>query len=255
MAQPLMPKATAVWLVDNSSLSFEQIADFCELHVLEVQAIADGEVAPGMHGLDPIANGQLTRDEIERCSGDPDSRLKMAEPTVPKPKARPKGARYTPVSKRQDRPDAIAWLLKTYPELSDAQICRLIGTTKPTIATVRDKTHRNTANIKPQSPVYLGLCSSDELEKLVVIARARAGTSRARTAEPALAETPAESPAPPSMPPPATPPLPSPEAPAGEPEQSESKVPDDPGEADPREIAENVFGPRPAEADSDSSSN
>ena len=201
MAHPLMPKATAVWLVDNTALSFDQIADFCGLHVLEVQAIADGEVAPGMQGLDPIANGQLTKEEIDRCLGDPSARLVMAEPTIPAPKARPKGARYTPVSKRQDRPDAIAWLLKTYPELSDAQISRLIGTTKPTINAVRDKTHRNTPNIKAQSPVYLGLCSADELEKMVAIARARAGTTRAAaptedTAAPPLRSEPAPEPQP-----------------------------------------------------------
>lgn len=256
MAQPLMPKATAVWLVDNTSLSFEQIADFCELHMLEVQAIADGEVAPGMHGLDPIANGQLTKEEIERCNNDPDARLKMAEPTVPKPKARPKGARYTPVSKRQDRPDAIAWLLKTHPELSDAQISRLIGTTKPTIAAVRDKTHRNMANIKPQSPVYLGLCSSDELEKIVAIARARAGTSRAPAAqaEPALADTGATSAAPPSMPPPAAP-LPDASELASESPGSTEENDTESPEPDPREIAESVFGPTTSESEKDTPSN
>jgi len=177
MAQPLMPKATAVWLVDNTALTFDQIADFCGLHNLEVQAIADGEVAPGMQGLDPTANGQLTKEEIIRCEADTASRMEMAKPTVPLPKVRQKGARYTPISKRQDRPDAISWLLRSYPELSDAQISRLIGTTKPTINAIRDKTHRNSATIKPQSPVYLGLCTAPDLEKMIAIARARAGTT------------------------------------------------------------------------------
>ncbi len=181
MAQPLMPKATAVWLVDNTALTFDQIADYCGLHVLEVQAIADGEVAPGMQGLDPVANGQLSKEEIIRCEADTSARLEMAKPSVPLPKVRQKGARYTPISKRQDRPDAIAWLLKTYPELSDAQISRLIGTTKPTIESVRARTHRNIANIKPQSPVYLGLCTAADLEKMVAIARRRAGTEHVPT--------------------------------------------------------------------------
>ena len=177
MAQPLMPKATAVWLVENTSLTFEQIADYCNLHSLEVQAIADGEVAPGMHGLDPTANGQLSKDEIKRCEANTKKRMKMAKPTVPLPKARQKGARYTPISKRQDKPDAVAWLLRSYPELSDSQISRLIGTTKPTINAIRDKTHRNSSIIKPQSPVYLGLCTASDLEKIII--RARKGTNKA----------------------------------------------------------------------------
>ena len=176
MSQLLMPKATAVWLVENTIITFEQIADFCGMHVLEVQAIADGEVAVGMQGLDPLANGQLTQEELDRCAADPDARLVQATPTLPQPQARPKGARYTPVSKRQDRPDAIAWLLKNYPELSDGQISKLIGTTKPTITAIREKTHWNTPNIKPQNPVSMGLCSGQDLEKVVAIARARAGT-------------------------------------------------------------------------------
>lgn len=130
MTMPLMPKATAVWLVENTSLTFEQIADFCGLHALEIQAIADDEVAIGMQGMDPIANGELTQEELERCMANPRTKLKPAKPTNPVPKARTKGARYTPVSKRQDRPDAIAWLLKNYPELSDGQISKLLGTTK-----------------------------------------------------------------------------------------------------------------------------
>jgi len=171
-----MPKAKAVWLVDNTTLTFEQVADFCGLHELEVQAIADGEVAGGMQGLDPVAAGKVTMEEIERCQADPNAKLKMAKVSIPQPRAKPKGARYTPVSKRQDRPNAIAWLVKNYPELSDAQISKLIGTTKPTIGAVRDRSHWNTPNIKPQNPVGLGLCKGDDLEKAVALARARAGT-------------------------------------------------------------------------------
>ena len=177
MSKPLMPKATAVWLVENTALSFDQIAEFVGLHELEVQAIADGEVAVGMQGADPIATGELTQEEIDRCQADPMASLKMAKATLPMPKARGKGARYTPVSKRQDRPDAIAWLLKHHPEMTDAQISRLIGTTKPTIKSVRERSHWNIANIKPQSPVGLGLCNEADLEKFVAVARAKAGTT------------------------------------------------------------------------------
>lgn len=175
MAHPLMPKATAVWLVENSALTFVQIAEYCGLHTLEVQAIADDEVAIGMQGLDPIAGGELTQEELDRCIADADAKLEMAKQNIPLPKARQKGARYTPVSKRQDRPDAIAWLVKNHPELTDAQISRLIGTTKPTINAIRDRTHWNMANIKPQNPVALGLCISADLEKVVALARAKAG--------------------------------------------------------------------------------
>lgn len=176
MALPLMPKATAVWLVENTALSFEQIADFCGLHPLEVQAIADGEVATGIVGLDPIANGQISKGELERCEADADLRLKLNITDYPQPRQKAKGARYTPVSKRQDRPDAIAWLLKHHPELSDAQLSKLIGTTKPTIQSVREKTHWNATNIKPRNPVTLGLCTELDLEKAVALARPRAGT-------------------------------------------------------------------------------
>ncbi|WP_029008950.1 DUF1013 domain-containing protein [Azospirillum halopraeferens] len=165
MALPLMPKATAVWLVENTSLSFEQIAAFCGLHSLEVQAIADGEVAVGMVGLDPIVNGQLTKAEIERCEADANAKLRLLVPDLPQPAARSKGPRYTPITKRGDKPDAIAWLLKHHPELSDAQVSRLIGTTKPTISAVRDRSHWNAANIKPRNPVLLGLCTQRELEE------------------------------------------------------------------------------------------
>ena len=148
-----MPKATAVWLVDNTTLNFEQIGDFCELHKLEVQAIADGEVAGGILGLDPVQTGQLTLEEIKRCESDPRARLKMIKSDLPQPVTRTKGPRYTPVSKRADKPDAIAYLIKTHPELLDAQVARLLGTTKETIAKVRDRTHWNSSNIKPRNPV------------------------------------------------------------------------------------------------------
>src|ERR1700722_10020198 len=142
MTLPLMPKATAVWLVENTSLTFEQIAEFCGLHPLEVQAIADGEVAIQMQGLDPIANGQTTTEEIERCQADPEARLKLSPQAIPQQFIKHKGPRYTPISKRQDKPDAIIYLLRNHPELSDAQISKLIGTTKPTIHAVRDRHHR-----------------------------------------------------------------------------------------------------------------
>jgi hypothetical protein len=173
MTAPLMPKATAVWLVENTSLTFEQIADFCELHPLEIQAIADGEVAIQMQGLDPMANGQTTMAEIERCQADPEARLKLSPRALPPQFIKHKGPRYTPIAKRQDKPDAIAFLLKSNPELSDGQISKLIGTTKPTIAAVRDRTHWNTANIKPRHPVGLGLCTIEELEEAIRHARGR----------------------------------------------------------------------------------
>jgi uncharacterized protein len=173
MPAPLMPKATAVWLVENTSLTFEQIADFCELHPLEVQAIADGEVANQMQGLDPVANGQTTAEEIDRCQADPRARLKLSPKALPPRVVKHKGPRYTPIAKRQDKPDAIAFLLKSHPELSDAQISKLIGTTKPTIAAVRDRTHWNSPNIKPRHPVGLGLCTLEELEQAISHTRAK----------------------------------------------------------------------------------
>lgn len=163
MAQPLMPMATAVWLIENTALTFNQIAEFCGLHKLEVQGIADGEVAMGMVGYDPIVNGQLTQAEIDRCSADPSASLSMAEYNIPRPTPRTKGPRYTPVARRQDKPDAIAWLVRHFPNLSDGQIQRLIGTTKPTITAVRERTHWNISNIKARDPVGLGLCSRIEL--------------------------------------------------------------------------------------------
>ncbi len=173
MPVPLMPKATAVWLVENTALTFEQIADFCGLHALEVQAIADGEVASQMQGLDPVANGQTTAEEIARCQADPNARLTLAANAVPPQMVKHRGPRYTPIAKRQDKPDAIAYLLKTHPELSDAQISKLIGTTKPTINAVRDRTHWNSPNIKPRHPVALGLCTLEELDQAVARTRAR----------------------------------------------------------------------------------
>jgi len=173
MPAPLMPKATAVWLVENTSLTFEQIAEFCGLHPLEIQAIADGEVATQMQGLDPVANGQTTAEEIARCQADPNARLVLSPQAVAPQLFRHKGPRYTPIAKRQDKPDAISYLIKSHPELSDAQISKLIGTTKPTIAAVRDRTHWNSPNIKPRHPVELGLCTLRELEEAVLRARAR----------------------------------------------------------------------------------
>ncbi len=189
MGQPLMPKATAVWLIENTSLGFRQIAEFCGLHELEVQAIADGEVAIGMVGMDPIANGQITQEELERCQGDPAARLQLAKRDIPIPTSRHKGPRYTPVAKRGDKPDAIAWLLKNHPELSDTAICRLIGTTKPTIAAVRDRTHWNAPNIKARHPVELGLCTSIELNDVVSRAAARPSAAKAETDEQTPEET------------------------------------------------------------------
>jgi len=154
-------------------LTFDQIADFCGLHPLEVQAIADGEVAVQMQGLDPVANGQTTAEEIERCQADPEARLKLSPQALPPQLVKHKGPRYTPISKRQDKPDAIAFLLKNHPELSDTNISKLIGTTKPTIAAVRDRTHWNSPNLKPRHPVELGLCTFDEFERALAQARTR----------------------------------------------------------------------------------
>lgn len=183
MTAPLMPRATAVWLVENTSLTFEQIGVFCDLHTLEVQGIADDEVAVGIVGLDPMANGQLTRDEIERCAADSSTRLKLAETGVPRPRARAKGARYTPLSKRQDRPDAISWILRIHPEISDPQIVKLLGTTKATINAVRDRTHWNASNIKPQDPVSLGICTQAELDEAVTKAQAKLRAREEREAK------------------------------------------------------------------------
>ena len=162
---PLMPKATAVWLVENTALSFDQIADFCKLHPLEVKAIADGDAAQGIKGLDPVLTGQLTREEIEKAEADHDIRLHMSDPKVRLPEQKKKkGPRYTPVSRRQDRPNAILWLVRNHPELKDAQIMRLVGTTKSTIAGIRERTHWNAAQLQPLDPVTLGLCTQIDLD-------------------------------------------------------------------------------------------
>ena len=171
---PLMPKATAVWLVDNTSLTFEQIAEFCGLHVLEVKGIADGDVAHGIKGMDPISSGQLSREEIAAAEEDPSHRLKLSEPKVEVPEVKTKrGPRYTPVSRRQDRPNAILWLLRNHPELKDSQIMRLVGTTKPTIVAIRERSHWNSPNLQAQDPVTLGLCSQIDLDAEVKKAAVR----------------------------------------------------------------------------------
>ena len=174
-AAPLMPKATAVWLVDNTALTFRQIADYCQLHELEVKGIADGDVAQGIKGLDPLAAGQLSREELEKAQEDPNYRMKISESTVEIPVTRGrKGPRYTPVSRRQDRPDAIAWLLRYHPELPDSQIMKLVGTTKPTIQAIRDRSHWNSTNIKPVDPVSLSLCTQMDLDQAVTKAARKA---------------------------------------------------------------------------------
>ena len=165
-AAPLMPKATAVWLLDNTALSFDQIAEFCKLHPLEVKAIADDDAAQGIKGLDPILTGQLTREQIAEAEKNPNTRLKLTDPkvAVPSPDRGKKGPRYTPVSRRQDRPNAILWLVRNHPELKDSAIMRLVGTTKSTIASIRDRTHWNSANLAPMDPVTLGLASQIDLD-------------------------------------------------------------------------------------------
>ncbi|MBL8894062.1 MAG: DUF1013 domain-containing protein [Rhizobiales bacterium] len=186
---PLMPKATAVWLVENTALTFKQIADLCKLHELEVKGIADGDVALGIKGLDPVTAGQLTRDEIAKGEADPEYRLKLSVSTVVVPAAPSKGPRYTPVSRRGDRPDAIAWLLRYHPELTDAQLMKLVGTTKSTIQAIRDRTHWNSANIKPVDPVSLGLCAQLDLDLAVQKAARKAG--RPVSSEPPVTLVPA----------------------------------------------------------------
>ena len=181
-AAPLMPKATAVWLLDNTALSFDQIAEFCKLHPLEVKAIADGDAAQGIKGLDPIQTGQLSREHIAEAEAHPDMRLKLTEPKVVMPShdRSKKGPRYTPVSRRQDRPNAILWLVRNHPELKDSAIMRLVGTTKSTISSIRDRTHWNSANLSPMDPVTLGLTSQIELDLEV---------SRANKEKPTPADT------------------------------------------------------------------
>ncbi|HEY1857631.1 DUF1013 domain-containing protein [Acidocella sp.] len=172
MSLPLMPKATAVWLIDKTALTFEQIADFCGMHPLEIQAIADGEVAQGINGYDPVANKQVTAEDITRCEGNPALRLKLLAAAEQHQK-KPKGGRYTPVAKRNDRPDAIAFLLRNFPHLTDAQVIKLLGTTKDTIQKIRDRSHWNSSNIKPRDPVILGLCKQSDLNDAVAAANDR----------------------------------------------------------------------------------
>ncbi|MGV6812989.1 MAG: DUF1013 domain-containing protein [Brevirhabdus sp.] len=173
MAKPLMTKATAVWLVDNTTISFKQIADFCGLHELEVQGIADGDVAAGVKGFDPIANNQLTQEEIDAAEKDPLHKLTLKFNAAAVGEEKRRGPRYTPLSKRQDRPASILWLVKFHPELSDGQVGKLVGTTKPTIQAIRERTHWNIANIQPIDPVALGLCKQSELDAAVQKANAK----------------------------------------------------------------------------------
>ena len=280
MAHPLMPKATAVWLVDNTTLTFDQIAAFCELHPLEVQGIADGEVAIGIVGRDPVSNSELTREEIERCEKEAAERLVMSEPEIPIQPVR-KGPRYTPVSKRQNRPDAIAWLVKYHPELADAQVCKLVGTTKPTVNSVRDRTHWNTPNLKPEDPVTLGMCSQTDLDEAIATAvkrmrrreereqKAAAKAKRAKIAaaaeaaaqagapveaEAAPAEAPepvAETPAPPETAPsqPEVARILAPARPAAPPPPSLPQTPETPEPEPEGPTVDSVFGTRPPAAD------
>ena len=174
MTTPLMPKATAVWLIDNTALTFDQIALFCGLHPLEVKGIANGDVAQGIKGMDPISSGQLTRSEIERCQEDPTTELQIADSKRDIPAGKPrKATKYTPLSKRQERPDAIAWLVRNHAELRDSEISKLVGTTKPTIQSIRDRSHWNISNITPTDPVTLGLCTQIELDEIVAKAAIR----------------------------------------------------------------------------------
>jgi len=250
MPLPLMPKATAVWLIDNTSLTFDQIAEFCSLHPLEVKGIADGEVAIGIQGRDPVPDGELTREEIERCVADPSARLTMAASDIPRPKARTSGPKYTPVTKRQDRPNAIMWLLRYHSELSDAQICRLVGTTKPTINSVRERTHWNMANLKSIDPVSLGMCTQVELDEVVTKAHARLRSRELRETREREAETvaavPPELPAAPLEIAPAPAPA-RPEQPAGPSSHSVESVfgtAPEPAPAEPEPTMSDVFGTR-----------
>ncbi len=171
--KPIMARATAVWLVDNTTLSFQQIADFCGMHELEVQGIADGDVAAGVKGFDPVANNQLTQEDLDRAEKDPGHKLKLKFNAAAVGEEKRRGPRYTPLSKRQDRPAAILWLVKFHPELADAQISKLVGTTKPTIQAIRERTHWNIGNIDPIDPVALGLCRQSELDGAVQKANAK----------------------------------------------------------------------------------
>lgn len=167
IVKPLKPKASAVWLIDNTMLTFDQIADYTGLHVVEIQALADEEVGRGIIGESPILCGELDAKEIERCEKDQNAKLQILKREGPALKSRAKGPRYTPVARRNDKPDAIAWILKHHPEVSEAQICKLVGTTKPTIQSIRDRTHPNSSNLNPRNPTELGLCTYAELDNAV----------------------------------------------------------------------------------------
>lgn len=183
---PIMPKATAVWLIDNTTLTFRQIAVFVGMPELEINAIADGEVAVGIKGADPIVSRQLTREEITRCEADPEVDLNLSESGMPEPPAKRRRGRFVPIAKRQNRPDAIAWLITYHPELSNSQIIKLVGTTKSTIESVRDRTHWNFRNIRKADPVALGLCTQMELDGAVEMAasrRKKSGELKALTVE------------------------------------------------------------------------
>lgn len=187
MAYPLMPKATAAWLVDNTTLTFDQIAEFCGLHPLEVQALADGDVNAGIMGMSPIQSGELTAEEIARCEANTITKLKMMKTDLPKPRARAKGPRYTPVTKRAEKPNAVAWLLKNHPELADVQIAKLVGSTKPTVESIRTKTHPAMSSLRPVDPISIGLCTADEMERTLKRAQRRIEreTKAAATGKPA----------------------------------------------------------------------
>ena len=179
MNLPLMPKATAIWLVENTSLSFKQIANFCGMHELEIKGIADGEVGAGIKGLNPITNNQLTKEEIERCSDNSDSDLQIIKNEISaKTEQSKKKKKYTPLSKRQDRPDAVYWLIRNHPELKDSQVAKLVGSTKSTIDAIRNRTHWNMSNIRPQDPIGLGLCKQIELDE--ALAKAERSMKRAQ---------------------------------------------------------------------------
>ena len=167
MTAPLMPRATAVWLIDNTALTFQQIADFCQLHILEVKNIADNDAQQNIAGFDPVACGQLSWAEIKRCELDSNLHLNISEPTKIDSLLKKKRSKYTPLAKRQERPDAIAWLIKNHPNITDLQICKLLSTTKATVQAIRARSHWNSANIKPRHPVQLGFCSQEELDALI----------------------------------------------------------------------------------------
>lgn len=190
MVKPLMPKATAVWLVENTTLTFDQISQFCGLHPLEVQGIADGEVATGIIGQDPIRSGQVTQEELERCQQDSQAELKLNDAALQHlaiVKKKKKKSKYTPVARRQDKPDAIAWLLKHCPYINDTQITKLIGTTKNTIKAIRERSHWNIGNISSRDPVLLGLCTQTELDKVIAKAKAQAPEAEKVEAQPDIA--------------------------------------------------------------------